>query len=173
MKGTPHIRRFAIRLFVALLTFLIGVTTFTVWFRNHPPAAKSFRFLSGPTCRAGLVSVESQPAALLHITVSDSECRDRQTANVQFLVENLSTKPISKYEIRAVQTYDELIEDGLGVTAVRGEPLEPRETETGFLGGGVLNGAGGKPVGEMKGFQLVVWSIEFADGTTWTRNSPK
>lgn len=132
MKGTPHIRRVAIRIFAALLTFLIGVATPSVWFLNHYQAAKSFRFLSGPPCREGLVSVESRPAVPLHITISDTACQNPQSANVQFLVENLSTKPISKYEIRSVQTYEELIDEGLGVATETIEPLQPRQTQSVF-----------------------------------------
>jgi hypothetical protein len=160
-------------MFVALLTFLIGVATSSVWFLNHHQPAKSFRFLSGPPCREGLVSVESRPAVPLHITISDTACQNPQSANVQFLVENLTPKPISKYEIRSVQTYDELIDEGLGVSTETIEPLQPRQTQIGFLGGGVLKRSGGKPVSELKSFQLVVWSINFADGTKWTRSSPK
>lgn len=172
MKGTPHIRRVAIRIFAALLTFLIGVATSSVWFLNHYQPAKSFRFLSGPPCREGLVSVESRPAVPLHITISDTACQNPQSANVQFLVENLSNKPISKYEIRSVQTYEELIDEGLGVATEIIEPLQPRQTQIGFLGGGVLKRSGGKPVSHLKSFHLVVWSIDFADGTKWTRSSP-
>jgi len=172
MKATSHIRRLATRIFAALLTFLIGVATSSVWFFNHYQPAKSFRFLSGPPCREGLVSVESRPGVPLHITISDTACQNPQSADVQFLMENLSTKPISKYEIRSVQTYEELIDEGLGVVTETIEPLQPRQTQIGFLGGGVLKRSGGKPVSYLKSFQLVVWSINFADGTKWTRSSP-
>jgi hypothetical protein len=172
MKGAPHIRRLVIRIFVALLTFLIGVATSSVWFVNQYQPPKSFRFLSDPPCRQGLVSVESSPVVPLRITISDTACHSPQEASVQFLVENLSTKPISNYEIRGVQIYDELINEGLGVSTETMEPLQPRQTQIGFLGGGVLKRAGGKPVSELKSFQLVVWSITFADGTKWTRSSP-
>lgn len=173
MKVTPHLRRFAIRIFVALLTFLIGAAITSVSFRNHHQPAESFRFLSGPPCREGLVSVESHPAAPLRITIADTDCQDSQSGNVQFLVENLSAKPISKYEIRGIQTYDELIDEGLGVSTENVEPLQPRQTQVGFMGGGVMKRSGGKPVSELRSFQLVVWSVDFADGTKWTRSSPK
>ena len=173
MKGTPQIKRLAIRIFVALLTCLTGVAISSVWFLNHYQPAKSFRYLSGPPCREGLVSVESRPGVPLHITISDTACENPRCANVQFLVENVSTKPISKYEIRGVETYDELNDDGLGVSTVPAKPLQPHQTEIGFLGGGVMTRAGGIPVSELKSFQLVVWSVDFADGTKWTRTSPK
>jgi len=170
MKETPHVRRFVIRIFVALLTFLIGVAISSVWFLNHYQPAKSTRLLSGPLCREGVVSVESRPAVPLRITISDTACEKPQSASVQFLVENVSTKPISKYEIRGVQTYDELRDEGLSVLTETIEPLQPRQTQIGFLGGGVLKGSGGRPVSELRRFELVVWSITFADGTKWTRS---
>lgn len=169
MKGTPLIGKLAIRIFVALLTFLIGVA---ISFLNHDQSTKSLRLLSGPSCHSGLVSVESRSAMPLRITISDTACEKPQTANVQFLVENVSTKPISRYEIRGVQKYDELVDDGMSVTTETVKPLLPHETQIGFLGGGVIKRPGGIPVSELKSFQLVVWSVDFADGTKWTRCSP-
>ena len=170
MKGTSHIRKVTIRMFSALLTFLIGVSTSSVWFLTDSQPARPFRFLSGPPCREGLVSVESSVGPL-RVTVSDTACTNRQSASVQFLVESLSTKPISKYEIGGVRTYDELV-NGSSVTTEFVEPLQPRQTQIGFLGGGVFKGSGGKPVSDMKNFQLFVWSVNFADGTNWMRSSP-
>jgi len=165
-------RSVALRIFAALATFLIGVTISSVWFLIHPQPAKSVRLLSGPPCREGLVSGESLPDAPMRITILDTACRDLRTANVHFVVENLSAKPISKYEIRGVQTYDELRDHGLGVGTDTTEPLQPRQTQIGFMGGGVLMRAGGKPVSELRKFQLVLWSVDFTDGTNWTRSSP-
>jgi len=172
MKGRPHIRRLAIRLSTALLTFLIGAGTAAVWSPIHDQRINSARLLPGQRCRYGLVSVESRPDVPLRVTISDTACQNPQSANVQFIVENLSTKPISKYEIRTVQTYDELIDEGLGVSTEPIQPLLPHQTQIGFLGGGVMKRSGGKPVSELKSFQLVVWSISFSDGTKWTRSSP-
>ena len=162
-------RRLGIRIFVALITFLIGVTISSLWFGINSQPAQPFRLLSGPPCRKGVVSVESQRDSPLRITISDTSCRDSQTANVQFVVENLSGKPISKYEIRGLLRYDQVIDNGLGVRAETVEPLQPGQTQIGFLGGGVLKLAGGKPVSELRGFKLSVWSIDYADGTNWTR----
>lgn len=171
MKGTPHIKRLAIRLFIGLLTFLIGVATSSVWSLVHYQRVESSRFLSGQPCRDGVVSVESRSDVPLRITISDTACDNPQSANVHFVVENVSTKPITRYEIRSLRAYDELTDEGSGVSTETIEPLQPRQTQIGFLGGGVVRGSCGKPVSELKSFQLVVWSIDFADGTTWTRRS--
>ena len=171
MKGSSHIRRLALRLITALLTFLIGAAT-AVWSPIHDQRVNLPKLLSGQPCRDGLVSVESWPDVPLRVTISDTACENPQSANAQFMVENLSTKPISKYEIRGVLTYDELIDEGLGVSTEKLEPLLPHQTQIGFLGGGVMKRSGGKPVSELRSFQLVVWSISFSDGTKWTRCSP-
>lgn len=171
MKGSPHIRRLALRLMTALLTFLIGVAAAAVWSSIHNQQVNSPRLLLGQPCREGLVSVESRPDVPLRVTISDTACEHPRSAKAHFIVENLSTKPISKYKIRAVLTYDELIDEGLGVSTETVEPLQPHQTQSGFLGGGVLTRAGGRPVSELRSFQLVVWSVTFSDGTTWTRSS--
>lgn len=172
MKGSPHIRRLAIRLITGLLTFLIGAATVAVWSPIHDQRVNSPKLLQGQPCRDGLVSVESRPDLPLRVTISDTACDNPRSANARFIVENVSTKPISKYEIRSVQTYDELIDEGSGVSTEPIQPLLPHQTEIGFLGGGVMKRSCGKPVSELRSFQLVVWSISFSDGTTWTRSSP-
>ena len=57
------------------------------------------------------------------------------------------------------------MDDGLGVLATGVAHFQPQETRRGFIGGGVQN------VGQLKGFQLTVWSVLFADGTKWNRES--
>jgi hypothetical protein len=86
---------------------------------------------------------------------------------VQFEVENISSKPIVKYEICGIMKYDNLVDEGLCVAAEGYETFQPHQTRTGFIGGGVLK------VGELRGFQLTVWSVTFADGTKWTRSSAR
>src|SRR5688500_12133459 len=131
MKGSPHIRRHAIRLATALLTFLIGVGAAAVWSPIYDQQVNSPRLLPGQPCREGLLSVESRTGVPLRVTISDTACEKPHSANAQFIVENLSTKPISKYEIRSVLTYEELIDEGLGVSTETIEPLLPHQTQTG------------------------------------------
>ena len=158
-------RRLAVRLAIATTTFLIGVAMASIGF--HRDSIKSGRLLTGPPCTDGIVSVESQPQVPLRISISDTSCQTSHSANVQFAVENIGSKPIMKYEIRGVMTYAGLVDDGLGVTTAGVDNFQPRQRQIGFIGGGVLN------VGELKGFQLTVWSVVFDDGTRWTRPSPK
>jgi len=45
----------------------------------------------------------------------------------QFVVENISSKPIIKYEIRSIMKYDNLVDDGLGVSTEGFENLQPQQ----------------------------------------------
>jgi hypothetical protein len=114
-----------------------------------------------------LVSVETQSQVPLRISISDTACQNSHSANVQFAVENIVSKPITKYEIRGIMRYDGLVDDGLGVSTEGFENFDSHQVRTGFIGGGVLR------VGELKGFELTVWSVDFADGTKWTRQLPR
>ncbi|HET6648212.1 MAG TPA: hypothetical protein VFH01_12870 [Pyrinomonadaceae bacterium] len=156
-------KRLAVRFGIALITFLIGLAIASVGLRREP--VRSMRLLSGPPCTSGIVSVEEQAQAPLRISISDTACRHSHSANVQFVVENVDSRSIVSYEIRSRMKYDGLVDDGLAVSTAGVEHFQPHETQSGFIGGGVLN------VGQLKGFQLTVWSVVFADGTKWTRES--
>lgn len=154
---------------------LITVTIITVaslatagWLILRHSRRPQSKLVLGPPCREGLVSIESQPDAAVRITVLNAGCDNPQRASVQFLAENIGSSPISEFEVRAIETYDELIDQGSGVTSM-GEVLKPHQERIGFIGGGVMTAAGGKPVGPLKSYQLTVWSVRFADGKTWTR----
>jgi hypothetical protein len=156
-------KRLAIRLIAVLLTFLIGTAATSAWFIFRRLPVQSNKLLSGPPCREGVVSVEPQHGVPLLIKISEAACDNPQVASVHFVVENISSKPISKYNIRSIETYERFLNDGSGV--IEGGILQPRQTRRGFLGGGVMQ------VGELKSYKLAVWSVTFTDGTTWTRTS--
>ena len=155
---------------------LIGTSVLTVncvaarsWLAFHRSHGQDGKLVLGPPCREGVVSAEPQPDAPLRITIGDAGCDTPQTASVQFVVENISSSPISQFEIRAIETCDELVEEGTSVTTM-GRVLYPHQMQNGFIGSGILSGAGGKPVGPLKSYQVTVWSVTFSDGTTWRRS---
>ena len=162
-------KRLTIRLIAALLTFLIGIAVASAWFVFRRSPVQSNKLLSGPPCRDGVISVEPQRTAPLQIRISEAACDNAQVADVHFVVKNISSKPISKYDIRSIETYERFFNDGSGVS--EGGILQPQQTRRGFLGGGVIGDVGGVPVGELKSYKLAVWSVIFTDGTTWTRSS--
>ena len=155
---------------------LIGTSVLTVncvaarsWLAFHRSHGQEAKLVLGPPCREGVVSAEAQPDAPLRITIGDAGCDKPQTASVQFVVENVGSSPISQFEVRAIETYDELVDEGTGVTTM-GLVLYPHQTQIGFIGSGVITAAGGKPVGPLKTYQVTVWSVTFSDGTTWRRS---
>jgi hypothetical protein len=154
---------------IAAAILIAGSVATAAWFLfRQSRRPQSQKLVLGPPCRDGLVSVEPQFDAPMRITISNAACDNPQGASVQFLAENISSSPISQFEIRAIETYDQLVDQGSGVTTM-GPLVHSHETRIGFIGGGVITTAGGKPVGPLKHYQLTVWSVTFADGKTWTR----
>ena len=154
---------------IAASTLIVGSGATAGWFvYRHSSRPQSPRLVLGPPCREGLVSVEPQVDAPIRIKIAEAACDNPQGASVQFVAENISSSPISQFEIRTIKTYDELVDQGSGVTTMD-SILYPHQTRTGFVGGGVITAAGGKAVGPIKSYQLTVWSVTFADGKTWTR----
>ena len=157
-------KKLSIRLFVALITFAIGVGAASVWSAGRRDKAKTVDQLKGPPCVADVVSVDQQPNVPLHITVVDTACYDRLTA-AQFVVENTSSKAITRYEIRGIRTFERSIDTGLGVST-SGMTLGPHESQEGFIGTGE-GSVRGVQVGRLRHLEVSVWSIVYADGTTW------
>jgi len=148
---------------VSLLTFTIGVGISRRFLR--PGVNRSVK-LFGPPCREGLVSVEPQLDIPLRITVSGAACDSPQEARVQWAAENVGTAPISRFEIRSVETYDRPVAGRKGVITI-GSTLYPHHTSTGLVGSSASTGVAGAPV--LMSYKLTVWSVTYADGKTWTR----
>jgi len=128
-----------------------------------PPQPK---LVLGPACQKGLVSVETQLDAPVRLTIVDAGCDQPQSASVSFIAENVSSLAITKYEVRAIETYDELVHNGSSVTSM-GRVFNPHEMRTGFIGGGVVMIASGRPAGPLRQYQIALASVTFVDGTTW------
>lgn len=157
-------RRLVTRLAIASITFLVGIGIASISLRRE--SIKRSRFFSGPPCAQGIVAVETQSQAPLRISISDTACQNSYSASVQFVLENTSSKPIINYEIVGTRSYDGLVNEG-GVLTEGREDFQPHQFRTGFIGGGVLK------VGQLRGFKLAVWSVDFADGTKWSRSLPR
>jgi hypothetical protein len=158
-------RRLVTRLTIASITFLVGIGIASISLRRE--SIKRSRLFSGPPCAQGLVSVEPQSQAPLRISILDTACRDSYSASVQFVLENMGSKPIIKYEIQGTLNYDGLVDEGIGVSTEWREAFQPLQKRTGVIGGGVLK------VGQLRGFKLAVRSVDFADGTKWSRSLPR
>jgi hypothetical protein len=154
---------------IVALILVVGPIAVAGWLGFRRTRHQQPRFVFGPPCRPGIVSVETQPDAPVRLTIADAGCDKPQTASVQFGAENVSSLAISQYEVRAIETYDELVDRGSAVTAM-GLVLNPHETRIGFIGGGVITAACGKPVGPLRLYQITLASVTFTDGTTWMRD---
>ena len=151
-------------LIVEILT--VGCIGAARWLRLRQAAQAQPKLVLGPRCQEGLVSVETQPDAPVRLTVVDAGCDQPQTASVGFVAENVSSLAITKYEVRAIETYDELVDKGSSVTEMV-RVFNPHETRTGFIGGGVGMITRGKPAGPLRHYQIALASVTFVDGTTW------
>src|SRR6266542_1527230 len=154
---------------IVALILVIGSIATAGWLGFRHARHEQPRLVFGPPCRQGIVSVETQPDAPVRLTIADASCDKPQTARVQFVAENVSSLAISQYEARAIETYDELVDKGSGVTEM-GLVFNPDEKRIGFIGGGVVTAAGGKPVGPLRLYQITLASVTFTDGTTWKRD---
>ena len=136
-------RRYLLRLIVALLTFTIGITASTVWV--------SYRFL---LLRE---SVKPQADAPLRISSIVLNATDHQAGTINFNVDNVSTKQVHAYTIRYIVA-GETKKEGTVTRTIRA--LMPGQT---LLDG--FSYSFSSPSG--KEFTLLVESVQFADGTTW------
>jgi hypothetical protein len=151
-------------LIVEILT--VGSIVAARWLRSwRAPQSQPKPFL-GPTCQKGLVSVETQPDAPVRLTIVDAGCEQPHTASVSFVAENVSSLAITEYEVRAIETYDELVDKGSSVTEMV-RVFNPHETRNGFIAGGVEMIVRGKPAGPLRHYQIALASVTFVDGTTW------
>jgi len=124
----------------------------------------------GPACRSGFVSVDLQPDAPVQITIADTACKNNQFVTVNYVAENISSSPITEFQISAIQTYDDFVDAGTSVTLMG--TLQPDQIRSGLIGGGSITSVCGRPVGPLRQFQLTVSSVKFADGKTWSRKLP-
>lgn len=161
--------RYAVRLTVAFLTFIIGIASVFVWTTPLSFYGGDSQSSSDSVCSEGLVVVESQPDSPLGIAVLSSTCQSSQVASVQFEVINTGAKPISYYNIEAFEVYEGRCNaDSTGFAA--NGIVNPLEKRVDSLGGGVLLGPNGLPVPGLKSYTLAVCSVTFTDDSTWNRS---
>src|SRR4051794_17275790 len=103
------------RLMLIVAVLMAGSVTIGTWFIfRHSHARTQKLFLGGPPCRGGLVSVDSQPDCPVKITIANTACDHTRVASVNFIAENISASPITEFEIDAIGTYDDLVDQSIG-----------------------------------------------------------
>src|SRR5689334_8032695 len=123
-------KKIAFGLFVFVTTFLMGVVVTNKVFVLRRVFVKEREVVRFDETCGNRVTVESQPNAPLRISAVSASCPGSQGSNVGFQVENVSDKPIIKYEIRAIRSCEFLQnDDSLKFTALLTSVLLPRETK--------------------------------------------
>ena len=140
-------RRYLLRLIVALLSFTIGITSSAVW------SSYGLRPLGE--------SIKPQPDAPLRISSIVLDASDNQAGTISFDVDNVSTKQVHSYTIRYVVA-GETGRDGTVSRTIYA--LMP--------GQALLDGFSYSFTSpSVKEFTLLVDSVQFADGSTWQRTT--
>ena len=158
-------KKYALRIVIALVTFLIGVGLYSALF-SRQRAVQTVALVPTSTDCHGFVTVESQPQAPVRLIISTAACT-HVSVIVRFTVENISDKPIVKYEVRGIRSNDSS-GNNLSVTSEWAKPVDPHERRSGLIQEGLFEERI-ISAGQKTSFQLAVYSVTFADGTTWRR----
>jgi len=129
-------------------------------------SATTVQFPDGKPCAGGAIVIEQQADAPARLSVQKATCGDFYS-NVDLLLENLSAKNISGYEISHIQDYEH--KSGVWSSeSSTGVEVKPGESVKVNFNGGFLEGTSyGKPVGLFKRDTYRIKWIEFSDGSQW------
>jgi len=156
-------KRYALRAVVALLTFLIGVSLYSALFSRRQRSVITFTLApTNSTNCYGLVAVESQPEAPVRLSISNAACT-HVSKSVRFTLENISNKPIVKYEVRGLRIHGQTVSSNVSLTSEFSSEMDPHGLRTEDIEERSV------PAGQLTSLRLAVWSVTFADGTTWNR----
>jgi hypothetical protein len=150
---------------VALLTTLSLGVGLTLYLRHRQPQANK-SWASNPCCD-GLASVDNTPEPTLKITLLETSC-ENQIASVHFNVTNVGMTTIKYFNVRAIYTYDNYVDDGAELGT---GPIVTGQSKDGYIGQGPPRFGNGKRVGQLRGITLIPSLLEFEDGRKWRRPS--
>jgi len=85
------------------------------------------------------------------------------STNITVAIENISSKPIVKFELSDPSTHDSTIGRNLILTSGLASAMEPHEIRSESIS------KTRSSAGQLTSFQITVRSVTFADGTTWSR----
>jgi hypothetical protein len=149
---------------VLLVTFGLGVGITSYLRRRHRQTNRPW---AANPCRNGLASADNTLQPTLKISLLETNC-ENDVASVHFNVTNEGATPYKYFEVRAIYTYDNYVEDGAGFGT---GPLVPGQSTDGYIGMGSPTLANRKPVGQLRGITLIPSLLEFPDGTKWRQPS--
>ena len=162
-------KRRTLYIFVALLTFGIGVFAWSMNFsgRSCFQRAEQMPPPTEPICAEGAFTVEDQPEAPARLAVAKALC-DGSSWDAQLTLANTSNKVIRGYEIANIDTY-EYKRAGESTQGVSGDiNFQPGDVKRIEVGGGFRDGMScGTPTGPIRQNLFWITLIEFADGSEW------
>jgi hypothetical protein len=145
--------------------FLAMVVILSCGYRSSTPAAIA-QLKDGKPCADGAIVIEEQADAPARLSLQKATCGDFYS-NVRLLLENLTTKQITDYEVSQTKDYEN-IKDVKSSDIRRGVEIKPGESVKVNSNGGFLEGYSyGKPVGLFKRDTYKISWIEFSDGSQW------
>ena len=121
-------------------------------------------------CRDGLFIVEQQPDAPVSVTVLKTSCPNPHNAGAGFQVESNVRQPIQHYEVRLIHSYDGVVDSYDTFTAGArkcGSVFCKDDSFSESTGFALKRGWFKDPEPKLT---FTVWSVTFADGTTWKRS---
>jgi hypothetical protein len=162
------------RLLVGTVTcFLVIVGSGCVTFRWSSGSTAQNSFVAATPCREGLIVVEKQPDAPVRISNLKTDCQNPNVPGASFQVEPNVTRPIRRYEVRIIHSYDGVYDSYSTYSAGTKEPggsvFSADSSSASYMSWGVRRGWFKDP--EPK-FTFTVWSVTYADGSVWNRAVP-
>jgi hypothetical protein len=147
---------------IALLVIIGFGVGIIYWRHRHHQIGKPW---AANPCPNGLASVDNSIQPTLRINLLETNCEDG-TASVHFNVTNVGTTPVKYFNVRAIYTYDNYVDDGAEFGT---GPLVTGQSTNGFIGAGMPHLANGRPAGRLHSVTLIPSLLEFPDGTKWRR----
>jgi|GEM_PF-2871424 len=161
-------------IFAIGVCFLLVAASGCVTFGGSSSSTARSALVGEQPCRAGLIVVEEQADAPVRISNLKTDCRNPNVPGAGFQVEPNVARPIRRYEVRILHSYDGVYDgyssDSAGTTGADGGPVFSKDSSSSsYMSWGLKRGWFKDP--EPK-FTFTVWSVTFTDGSTWNRASP-
>jgi hypothetical protein len=164
-SATP---RLIITIVACLSVIAIGSGCITLRTSSGSTAQKSLT--AEKPCRDGLIVVEKQPEAPVRISILKTDCMNPYMPGASFQVEPNVARPIHRYEVRILLSYDGVYSSYSTSLAETREPggsvFSKNFSTSDYMSWGLKRGWFKDP--EPK-FTFTVWSVTYADGSSWNR----
>ena len=124
-------------------------------------------------CRDGLIVVENQPDAPVRISILKTDCLNPYFPGAGFQVESKVTRPIRRYQVRILQSYDGVLDSDSTSSSEIKEPggslFSKDESSSEYMSWALKRGwfKDSEPK-----LTFTVWSVTYADGSVWNRAVP-